>query len=238
MSEPKFVEVETPSGEVVLRVAGDAEDGLTQTILASPELEAQGVYGNCMQAAIATVLRRPLDAVPHIGAFAWWPGALRLWLRGEGYDYHVVNGPEIPQERAMLVGTSPRGYGHAVVSEHGRIVWDPHPSRDGLTVVKGAYVIHEWDDSEDAELRFHFEADQLRARLERAEAALAAAEARAGEAGAVALEEAAKMHCQHSGSCYVPGLSDRCFAAEDPQMIRAELRRRARSLRAEAGGER
>lgn len=151
---------------------GTIGDGQTQTILASPELEAKGVYGNCMQAAIATVLHKPIDAVPHIGAFTWWPGALRLWLRGEGLDYHIVDGPEIPQERAMLVGKSPRGYGHAVVSEGGKIVWDPHPSRAGLIVVKGAYVIHEWDDSEDAELRFHFEADQLRARVERAESTL------------------------------------------------------------------
>lgn len=122
-------------------------DQHSQTILATPELVAQGVYGNCMQAAIATVLRKPLDAVPHFGAFSWWPGALRLWLRGEGLDYTVVKAPPIPDERAMLCGNSPRGYAHAVVSEGGRIVWDPHPSRGGLTEVTGAYVIHEWDDS-------------------------------------------------------------------------------------------
>lgn len=122
------------------------EKAHTQSILATPELVAQGVYGNCMQAAIATVLRkRRLDAVPHFGAFAWWPGALRLWLRGDGLDYTVVKAPPIPQERAMLCGRSPRGYAHAVVSEGGQIVWDPHPSRDGLTEVTGAYVIHEWD---------------------------------------------------------------------------------------------
>jgi hypothetical protein len=121
------------------------ESGQTQTILASPDLVAQGVYGNCMQAAIATILSKPLDAIPHFGAFAWWPGALRLWLRGEGLDYTVVKAPPIPQERAMLCGKSPRGHSHAVVSEGGRVVWDPHPSRDGLTEIAGAYVIHEWD---------------------------------------------------------------------------------------------
>ena len=129
---------------------GDA--GLTQTILATPELVEQGVYGNCMQAAIATVLSKPMDAVPHFGAFASWPYALRLWLRGEGLDYTIVSAPPIPNERAMLCGKSPRGHAHAVVSEGGRIVWDPHPSRDGLTEVSGAYVIHEWDTTESGRL--------------------------------------------------------------------------------------
>lgn len=120
----------------------------SQTILATPELVEQGVYGNCMQAAVATILRKPLDAVPHFGAFSYWPGALRLWLRGEGLDYTHVKAPPIPQERAMLCGQSPRGYAHAVVSEGGAVVWDPHPSRDGLTTVTGAYLIHEWDTSD------------------------------------------------------------------------------------------
>jgi hypothetical protein len=123
----------------------ESDVGLTQTILATTELVEKGVYGNCMQAAIATVLRKPLDAVPHFGAFAWWPGALRLWLRGEGLDYTIVKAPPIPRERAMLCGQSPRGSAHAVVSEGGAIVWDPHPSRDGLTDITGAYVIHEWN---------------------------------------------------------------------------------------------
>jgi len=126
-------------------VGGGEGEGVSQTIFASPELQAIGVYGNCMQAAIATVLNRPMDSVPHFGTFATWPQALRLWLRGEGLDYTYVEAPPIPVERAMLVGKSPRGYTHAVVSEGGQIVWDPHPSRDGLVTVTGGYVIHEWD---------------------------------------------------------------------------------------------
>lgn len=143
--------------------------GITQTILASDELLEVGVYGNCMQAAIATVLGRPLDGVPHFAAFAWWPGALRLWLQGEDLDYTVISGPEIPQERAMLVGKSCRGHGHAVVSEHGRIVWDPHPSRAGLTEITGAYVIHDWDGYNNGPA-LQREADKLRVLLDRAEA--------------------------------------------------------------------
>lgn len=118
--------------------------GETQTILATPELQAQGIYGNCVQAALATLLRRPMDSVPHVGLFSLWEHAMLLWLRGEGLDFTLISGSEIPTERAMLVGRSPRGYMHAVVSEGGRIAWDPHPSRDGLTTVTGAYVIHEW----------------------------------------------------------------------------------------------
>ena len=122
-------------------------DHLTQTILATPENKAQGIYGNCMQAAVAIALGKPLDYVPHFGAFATWPAALRL--RGEGLDYtHVpalhAEPLPIPTGRVMLVGDSPRGTKHAVAAIDGQIL-DPHPSRSGLTKILGAYIIHEWD---------------------------------------------------------------------------------------------
>ena len=121
---------------------------LTQTILATPENNAQGIYGNCMQAAVANALQKPLDYVPHFGAFSSWPAALRLWLRGEGLDYtHVPalnDGPlETPMGRVMLVGDTERGTKHAVGAIDGQIL-DPHPSRAGLTKILGAYIIHEW----------------------------------------------------------------------------------------------
>jgi hypothetical protein len=42
---------------------------VTQSILYTPELNARGVYGNCLQAAVASALGMDLDAVPHFGAF-------------------------------------------------------------------------------------------------------------------------------------------------------------------------
>src|SRR5437868_3306052 len=57
---------------------------VTQTILYDPELNARGVYGNCLQAAFASLLGMPLEAVPHFVAFGSWDTALALWLADIG----------------------------------------------------------------------------------------------------------------------------------------------------------
>ena len=116
---------------------------VTQSILYSPEAEARGVYGNCLQAAVASALGLELDAVPHFGAFAWWEPATRLWLRGRGLDWRQADG--IPQSRSIVIGPTVRGTGHhAVVGEGGEVAWDPHPSRTGLVKVDRAYALEQW----------------------------------------------------------------------------------------------
>ena len=116
---------------------------VTQSILCSPELEAKGVLGNCLQASVASALGLDLDAVAHFGSFTWWEPALRLWLRGRGLDWRQVDG--IPQGRSIVVGSTRRGSGdHAVVGDGGEIAWDPHPSRAGLVKVDRAYVLEPW----------------------------------------------------------------------------------------------
>ena len=116
---------------------------VTQSILYSPEAEARGIYGNCLQAAIASALGMDLDAVPHFGAFTWWEPAARLWLRGHGLDWRTV--PGIPEGRSVVVGPTVRESGlHAVVGDGGRVAWDPHPSRAGLTEVRHSYLLETW----------------------------------------------------------------------------------------------
>ena len=119
---------------------------VSQTILYDPEAEARGVYGNCVQAAVASALALDLDAVPHFGAFTWWDAAVRLWLRGRSLDWSWIPASKgIPDGRCVLIGSSPRPTGrHAAVGDGGRVAWDPHPSRAGLTEVQGAYVFREW----------------------------------------------------------------------------------------------
>jgi hypothetical protein len=116
---------------------------VTQSILYSPEGEARGVYGNCLQSAVASALGLDLDAVAHFGSYTWWEPATRLWLRGVGLDWRMVGG--IPQGRSIVVGSTKRGTGdHAVVGDGGEVAWDPHPSRAGLVEVKRAYVLEPW----------------------------------------------------------------------------------------------
>lgn len=108
---------------------------VTQTILHDPELNARGVYGNCLQAAFASLLGMPLEAVPHFVAFGSWDTALALWLADIGLTRIVEERDSIPTTGLCLVsGMTVRGVRHTVVAIEGE-VWDPHPSRAGLETV-------------------------------------------------------------------------------------------------------
>lgn len=117
----------------------------TQTILAAPELHREGVYGNCLQYAIASLLGCHPDAVPHFAQFTWWEGAFKLWARGHGLDPRWVTADAIPDDAlTLLLGKSPRGWGHACVGMGRDVIWDPHPTRDGLTEIESAVLIEPW----------------------------------------------------------------------------------------------
>lgn len=91
------------------------------------------VYGNCLQAAVASIYELPIDAVPHFAQFNDWGGALRLWVDGQGGDLLLWTADE-PQDVPLLAfGKSPRGdFRHAVVWQAGRMIHDPHPDGTGL----------------------------------------------------------------------------------------------------------
>lgn len=115
---------------------------VTQTILYDPDLNTKGVWGNCIQAAVASYFGLPLDAVPHFLTFAMWDEALLLWLDGHGLTWrqeHATEPPEPPHAPCLLSGRSPRGIGHVVYRAEDGEIWDPHPSRDGLTEVRSIW---------------------------------------------------------------------------------------------------
>lgn len=124
--------------------------GVTQTILHDPY--HPDVPGNCLQAAIASLLGLPLNAVPHFVTFTWWVGAIELWARGRGLHFRaakVADAGEIPLFRHILSGQTERGISHVVIAEEGWVVWDPHPSRAGLTSVDTAWWFEPLDDYPD-----------------------------------------------------------------------------------------
>lgn len=110
-----------------------------QTTLHDPD---NGKYGDCYRASIASILELPINEVPNFNAIAksdetiFWDEVTKFmesrgltilstqansgrWLSGD--TYHIISGP------------SPRNNGyHAVVGHNGQIVFDPHPSNDGL----------------------------------------------------------------------------------------------------------
>jgi hypothetical protein len=111
---------------------------VTQTIL---HLETPGRYGNCLQAAVASLLELPIEDVPHFAqydnadhALLWWD-ALVGWVHQAGWEAAWLD--EAPGEELCIIGgKSPRGVNHVCVGRGDVVVWDPHPSRDGLLSVE------------------------------------------------------------------------------------------------------
>jgi len=128
----------TPRTPLPLSAPPRPDEVVTQTILAGRE---DGVPGNCIQAAVASLLSLPIDAVPHFLLWRIWSRALSDWLAERDLAIRVRYVTEIPTERCIVAGRSPRGVAHVCVAEGGAIVWDPHPSRDGLVSVAEAWFI-------------------------------------------------------------------------------------------------
>ena len=122
----------------------------TQTIFGNG---AEGATpGNCMQAALASLLDLPLDQVPHTGLFHDWYKATKLWLDGRGKRLRVYTKPGENREYWEYIGVecadldrAPFGqmtlasgdshngpWQHIVVWKSGELVHDTHPNRRGL----------------------------------------------------------------------------------------------------------
>lgn len=115
-----------------------------QEFIHAPE---QGLIGDCQRAVIASLLELPITEVPHFlkesdgDTTNYWE-RLQAFCRSRGFVYLVIparsgggffgDDGEVFHE---ISGPSPRGNGitHAVVGCNGEIVFDPHPSRAGLT---------------------------------------------------------------------------------------------------------
>lgn len=102
---------------------------VTQSILHD---DPDGRPGNCLQAAVASLLELPLQSVPHfVAQGSDWLERMAAFCNAHGYqlqtqpiDKHCAYG--------MAWGPSERGVRHAVCWAAGRMSHDPHPSRTGL----------------------------------------------------------------------------------------------------------
>lgn len=108
------------------------------------------VVGDCYRTSIACILERDPETVPHFAESTWYDHAARKWLATE-YGLMLVemrldrmsNGWALDLEKGrhdvhhLIVGKTERGTHHACVGRNGKLVWDPHPSRSGLTEIIG-----------------------------------------------------------------------------------------------------
>ena len=89
--------------------------------------------GDCMSAAVASILEVPLEDVPNLCGDRWLQ-KLQRWLRKRGRKPVVLDEwPEGRRGYGIGMGMSPRGIRHAVVVRGGTMAHDPYQSRDGLT---------------------------------------------------------------------------------------------------------
>ncbi len=123
-----------------------------QTILHDP---ANGQYGDCFRACIASLLELPINEVPHVcdgkpeGDTTWY-AELSAWLAPRGLVYlefgtgdgwaasFAAAGGETFH---VISGRSPRGHLHAIVGRNGEPFFDPHPSGAGLTTVESFGIL-------------------------------------------------------------------------------------------------
>ena len=112
--------------------------------------DPSGRPGDCLRAAVATMLQTDPDRVPHFLESVDWMGAvlayrpdLQFRRRTDPVEVmgHLIEPqplfPACGSARPWVVGVgmSPRGVHHAVVlaARDGSLIHDPHPSRDGLS---------------------------------------------------------------------------------------------------------
>lgn len=94
--------------------------------------------GNCLQAAVASLLDLPLSQVPHFVRWPDWEIRFMNFMKEHGTP--VTLGPYSGTSTGIGIGPTIRDTTHAVVLKDGQMYWDPHPSRDGLLRVTHVYA--------------------------------------------------------------------------------------------------
>ena len=96
----------------------------------------RGVLGDCMAAAVASLLHLRLEDVSELAAPDVHQGlALERFLRDHGLVLLWLRPPIMVDLRGvchLLAGPGPRGARHVVVAVNGETIHDPHPSGAGL----------------------------------------------------------------------------------------------------------
>lgn len=111
----------------------------------NPEVYKQEIgSNNCMQCAVAYLLRVPLESVPH---FAESGIAEECWDMFDDYflsigEMIVMHRPNKTSDKEYLVsGETSRGTSHMVVMREGQLVFDPHPSNSGLSRITCTWLL-------------------------------------------------------------------------------------------------
>jgi hypothetical protein len=136
------------------------DDGYWERLPSQLFLKERGEIGDCWPCCIAAVLRVPREDVPHFLAEdptgvamdcdtqGWLyrkHSCLLVHVSGQSLEFPRWSNQNIPVLPVITCGPSPRsqklGAHHAVVYVGHEMVYDPHPSRAGLTYIADQYII-------------------------------------------------------------------------------------------------
>lgn len=111
------------------------------------KLHTEEVNGNCLAAAIASLIECTIEEQPHYEDLVKWTSAMRKFLESKGYEFdgtarkYEVADYEGVDGYVIMCGDSPRGnFGHCVIYKNG-IAHDPHPSNEGLKSLEYFFLI-------------------------------------------------------------------------------------------------
>lgn len=112
------------------------------------------VRGNCFAAAIASIMEVPITEVPNVETLfdvknVSWHAVMQAWLEDKGYRlsdndsfkraYHdedrelnTFDARYCHNQYYLVSGMSPRGVSHVCIYQNGKMVHDPHPTREGI----------------------------------------------------------------------------------------------------------
>lgn len=115
-------------------------------------------HGDCFRCVIASILEMHPQDVPHFSALATDSAEerrlVREWLAPRGLAYFEIewevgalkNWRKDLSFHHVISGVTVRGTRHACVGFAGEVVFDPHPSRDGLLPDDGklllGFIVH------------------------------------------------------------------------------------------------
>lgn len=113
---------------------------IKQTVLHDP---TKGQHGNCLSAVLASLLHLPIETIPTFNDPENWLKDLNAWLKPRNLAYlsfpdngfdNLLRDFGISGLHHEIGGSTNRwtDVGHSCVGEDGKLVFDPHPSNDGL----------------------------------------------------------------------------------------------------------
>lgn len=112
----------------------------------------QGTDDGCAQAAIATILGLPLQAVPNFAEQAGtdvqrYNDMLDNYMDARGFFLFMRPGSIVPPPCTLVLASGPtvRGTQHMVVMRDDELVHDPHESGVGLESVQCYYILVPFD---------------------------------------------------------------------------------------------